>query len=847
MEICTLKNLTVSPGTATILFQTFAGTYCRSITAFGREYFAFSDGFHGTDAPMQYDGTYFDRVTQYGPGAPPVVTSVALPAVPMVGAGNTLTRTNNTVFGATASAHNLEVGYQVQISDVPDSNSTSVVQTGNSATRSFPGGDWSLNSGQYRSNFNPGTSPLSAFVAEGLGFTIPNTATILGVVASFGVNSQSTTTGTVAQVALWYFGSQEGTAKTPGTPITTTITRNSYGSAADLRGASLTPAIVNSPSFGFAISCACDSIRVFLNFAFTVQVYYTLSGSGTVADISSIVINNEVNPGLALVTTVNPHGLVPNIYVSIVGVEPGVVADIASAQWIAGVTTLTTATNHNLTPGAIFQVQDVTTSTAGTSFSFNGTFAVQTVPSPNEVTYIQVPITATDPDVVDATASTGNVTITWPISDTTPTPTYFQVISCPTPTTFYVQVSYSDGTWTTGTVGFIWEGIFYVTLVPSPTTFEYQQYGPNGATTAVGTVTPYGQAAPGIHLYRQSFLTREGYLTKPSPWAQVILNGGQYVQVDQLAIGPGNIQARVIEFTGALGAQFFYLPVAPQAQGILVGTATQINDNTTTSILLDFADNSLFAGICTSIPGNNTPAQITLDGALKFASFDTYLLTEGQRNIVTNLLNMDFAGGTQPTSSESFIPTGWTSTATGAFAYNLIPSRVGTALEVNAVGGPDNSDSILAACLSGRRRCADSRPQHAIQLSGVDLGRKRGRNPDSGDFLGFGWLYRDGGSASDRKCFRRLLPGRFQPENSHSDSGRHAVFDDRRVSHFRGLDHMEPDVADLHPDPVHRFNRQHIVLEQFRSLRWSDGQVRTVFRSSPDRPDRRAQTILFTC
>ena len=682
-----LENLTASPGTATVLFTTFPGSWARSVTAFGREYIAFSDGFHGSDAPMQFDGTNFDRITQYGPGAPPVVTSVAIPPSQMVASGNTLTRFNNYVTGATATPHGLQVGYQVQISNVPDSNATSVVSTRSSAGQNYNHSTWDLNSGQYRSLFNPGTSALADFIAQGFGFNIPASATVLGATISFGVNSQSTTTGTVATVALFKTGTQIGTSKTPGTAITTTVTRHSYGGSADLWSASLTPAIVNDPSFGFAISIDADSVRDFLSFDFTIQIAYTLSGSSTVASVDTIVINNEVNPGMALVTTENPHGLAPNEYVSIVGVEPAMVANLAAAQWVAGTTTLTTATNHNLTPGSVIQVGSATTSTGSTTFSFNGTFTVLTVPSPIQVTYFQVPITATDPDVIDATADTGSITVSWPIPDNTPTPTYFQVLSCPTDTTFYVQVDYSDGTWTTGSVGFIWEGTFYVTSIIDSTHFVYYQPGPNGATTAVGTVTPFGQAAPGIHLCRQSFLTREGYLTKPSPWVQFTANGGQYLQIDQIAVGPSNIQSRVLEFTGALGAQFFYLPIPPQANGMLVGTSSVINDNTTTGgVILDFSDNSLYAGLCTSIPGNNTPAQLQLDGALGFASFSTYLLTWGQRNVVTNLLNMDFAGGTQSTSSEPFVPTGWTSPAAGNFAYNVVASRVGSALQVNNPG-----------------------------------------------------------------------------------------------------------------------------------------------------------------
>ena len=162
-----LENITTSPGIVTGLFTTFPGTWARSITAFGREYIAFSDGFHGTDAPLQFDGTYLDRVTQYGPGAPPVVTSVALPSSQMVASGNTLTRQDNYVTCATATPHGLQVGYQAQISNVPDSNSTSVVQSMNAGVISNNPSVWNFNSGQYRSLFNPGTSALSDFVADG--------------------------------------------------------------------------------------------------------------------------------------------------------------------------------------------------------------------------------------------------------------------------------------------------------------------------------------------------------------------------------------------------------------------------------------------------------------------------------------------------------------------------------------------------------------------------------------------------------------------------------------------------------------------------------------------------------
>ena len=546
---------------------------------------------------------------------------------------------------------------------------------------------WQYNSNEYRSFFNPGTASLSEFQAIGFGFNVPSDATILGVVINFGIISQSTTTGTVSEVALWYSGSQLGTLKSPGTPFTTTLQYVSYGSSGDLWSASLTPAIVNDPSFGYGIAAVADSVRLFLGFPFSCTVYYTLSGSGTVAIISSIVINNEVAPGLALVTTDEPHGLIPGIDVSIVGVEPEAVADVTAAEWSSGTTTLTTATSHNLNPGAVIQVNDATTSTMGTTFSFNGTFTVEKVPSPDQLVYFQSPVTATDPDVIDATASTGSVTVSWPIPDDTPTPTYFEVDSCPTPTTFYVAVTYSDGTWSTGTVGFIWEGTFYVSTVPSATTFTYFQPGPNGSTSAVGTVTPFGQMAPGLHLYQVLWLTDQGAISGPSPPGTFIANGGQYPSIANLPIGPSNVVARIIQWTGAQPEvpgelpPFFYIPTVPQLEGQIVGTSTVINDNVSTTAILDFSDDTLYAATGTSVLGNNLVNQIVLDGALNFSYWDSRLTTIGQRNLIQNFLNMGFEGGVNAMAPNS--PLGWTDVGAD-HTYTLQQAHYGIVLQCNA-------------------------------------------------------------------------------------------------------------------------------------------------------------------
>lgn len=67
------EDVTNLPGQLTQIGAVTPGAYCQSISAFNKEWLAFSDGIHGSDAPRQFDGTNLDRVSQDGPGAAPIV------------------------------------------------------------------------------------------------------------------------------------------------------------------------------------------------------------------------------------------------------------------------------------------------------------------------------------------------------------------------------------------------------------------------------------------------------------------------------------------------------------------------------------------------------------------------------------------------------------------------------------------------------------------------------------------------------------------------------------------------------------------------------------------------------
>lgn len=590
------EDFTNSPGTYTKLAQSTPGMYAKSITAFGREYIAISDGLHGQDIPLQFDGTNLDRVTQDGPGAPPNISNVVLPAT------------------------------QMAVTGVP--GTVSIVEAD-------PAGE--VGGGYFTALNLFVTSTGSAFVGQNI--------TVSG-------NSQGILNGTFSIIAIYPPAGGNGliicsayfpAGTTPG-----------FGGTGTLGSGST---MVRSNNIVSVSTAAPHQLQTGFQTQIT-GVPAASVGGGVV----SIVINNEDSPGLATVTTASAHGLVPQLSVTITGIVPAFSATITSAVRAGEITTIGTSAPHNLSPGAVIAI-------SGCDASFNTTTSVAQVISATVFNFPQAS--------ADATSSTlGIVTLYWPIPDTA-TPTYFEVESAPTATTFQIAINYTDGTWGGGIVSYAWDGTFFVKSVSSSTTFQYQQYGPNASTASVGFVSPYGQAAPGQHQMQVLYLTRQGYTTAPSPPVTFVANGGQYLSVSNIPIGPSNVVARILAFTGAQGAYFFYIPVPAQVNGQQVSTATQINDNTTESVLLDFSDNTLFAGLGISIPGNNLANQIVLDGALGFGFYGTRLLTYGQRNTVQNFLNMGFDGGALP--SASAFPSGWNVTPpTSPSSAALTPGIHGT-------------------------------------------------------------------------------------------------------------------------------------------------------------------------
>lgn len=182
-----------------------------------------------------------------------------------------------------------KVGYAYSFSPFASGGTNNEVK---SSTNNVYTGDWQFVGTQFRTHLEPATTALSDLNFLGFGFTVPATATILGITVSAEFVSAVFTTSVLSQVALWYSNAVLGTIKTPMTPFTTTVTTQTFGTTTDNWGATLTPAIVNDPSFGFAMAVNAPN-RVFIGQPFQVTVYYAYPSAGITLSASPNAITAQ--------------------------------------------------------------------------------------------------------------------------------------------------------------------------------------------------------------------------------------------------------------------------------------------------------------------------------------------------------------------------------------------------------------------------------------------------------------------------------------------------------------------------------------------------------------------------
>lgn len=189
--------------------------------------------------------------------------------------------------------------------------------------------------------------------------------------------------------------------------------------------------------------------------------------------------------------------------------------------------------------------------------------------------------------------------------------------------------------------------VFYITIA----TF-------GEADSGGGDIAIAGTIAAGVHSVVCLFLTRQGYITKPSQATSWTASGSGAVSISNIPTGPSNVIARILAFTGAGGQNYFYIPVDFTLPGSTSSvSSTVIQDNITTFATFNFDDNALFAATSIDVAGRNYFAQVVLGEVLGFFPYASRLAAWGERNKVQNLINMGFEGGIQ--SGDLTQPLGW--------------------------------------------------------------------------------------------------------------------------------------------------------------------------------------------
>lgn len=328
------------------------------------------------------------------------------------------------------------------------------------------------------------------------------------------------------------------------------------------------------------------------------------------------------------------------------------------------------------------QVGQQMTITGNTQATYNSTWTVNATPNAAQMTITNTSLSGNvatyDFILVTGTAPTPGQQVT--VTGTTNGNGIFnitnQVVSAASAGSFSVQIVSPDIPSAPETGSGIVNG----------TIFEFDPLENVGNGTG-GDIVIAGGLGAGTRGAVVMFLTRNGYITAPGPQTIFSLNAdASSLTVSGIPIGPPNVVARIIAFTGAGGATqtggggFYYWieePVTVIDNGQQVTyNATIINDNVTMQATLSFTDAILLAATGISVDGNNLFAQIELGSSIGLATYSDRLVAWGEQNKVQNLLNFSFDGGVGQTTGVTIttFPLGWTVDPTNGAGGSLIAS-----------------------------------------------------------------------------------------------------------------------------------------------------------------------------
>ena len=244
-------------------------------------------------------------------------------------------------------------------------------------------------------------------------------------------------------------------------------------------------------------------------------------------------------------------------------------------------------------------------------------------------------------------AASGAGTVSWPYVTVTPTPTpgfggatgQTLKISGATDATY-------DGTWPVRSIS--GSNINGTTVLVLSFFSEMASGG--------GTLAYTGSIPAGTRQVTVAFVTRQGYITAYAPPNSWTAAGSLRAVVANIPIGPANVIARLLLFTTAISAP------ATTGPFYSIPSIMRINDNTTTTVTVDFLDTTLAA----EFSGSYLAGQQEL-GECSFAGgYSNRTIWLGERNKVQNFINLPFEGGWNLAGGAggSDVPLGWTSDPT---------------------------------------------------------------------------------------------------------------------------------------------------------------------------------------
>lgn len=317
--------------------------------------------------------------------------------------------------------------------------------------------------------------------------------------------------------------------------------------------------------------------------------------------------------------------------------------------------TATTTTAHGFVPGETVFIQS---NVAG----YNGLQVVATVPTATTFTFLLSVGGLGAASAGDVGVAVGEMIIP---NQTPPPEVGDAIVIAGTGSSFDNSATDNPANWP----------IVGVTVgVTTTIVFSFATGNPQGTYSGggAGTVTIGGQSSPGVHQVVEMWLTRQGYISKPSPAGQFVSVGNSKWQATNILVGPSNVVARVFGFSGAGGDNFFIIPAtvtlpnptSPTGTPIVV-QSTIVPDNTSASYVFDVPDNTLFASVAIDQVGNDLFDQVVLGPVLGFFAFASRLVAWGDFNKIQNFLSSGFESGNLAADAATVPPKGWTVVTAG--------------------------------------------------------------------------------------------------------------------------------------------------------------------------------------